>query len=512
MFEDLDKIGETKDRSATSKLLAELRRADLPRDRRTGLEETLGRLDDPRAVEPLGALLHDRTQAASVRQSAGDILREMENTPESTDSELRALWETKDLVLQRYGLLRMTAIEDEIVLDVLNAPEHPLHADAIVTLSSGFDHARYLRHLIPAFEHPREEVREAAADAAKWQEPFFAEPGLHRAALDASFEVADKAWETLCYFDTQASLRFAHEQCSAENETLREFAENCFRYLSDDFVSGLRDADATGHLKRWLEPVQALLEPVLVEVEVEESSNIPRAGAQDKLSKRPTANWLQSAGAFRGHFGDLDRPWAELEMELWHPDWSRVPETARPEFVKMLADWPDALVRARAGYAFAAWNEIDALSELMRDPCWRVQVSARYAARALTKGAPVIADALWDQLPALLGVVAHEALDSAVALSKRDLWVPRCADILADPAHEDELRIRALWALDAGNARNEIAANLHWLSQPAEINWSLHSSLLDSAHSLGLDCPDLLHLLDVDDLGLQSSLTDLVRS
>lgn len=119
---------------------------------------------------------------------------------------------------------------------------------------------------------------------------------------------------------------------------------------------------------------------------------------------------------------------------------------------------------------------------------------------------------LWDQLPGLPGVAAHEALDSAVALSERDLWVPRCADILAEPAHEDELRIRALWALDAGKARDEIAANLRWLSRPAEINWSLHSFLLDSAHSLGLDCPDWSHLLDVDDLGLQVSLTDLVRS
>jgi hypothetical protein len=322
--------------------------------------------------------------------------------------------------------------------------------------------------------------------------------------------VADEAWETLCYFDTQTSLRFAHEYCSAENETLRESAENCFRYLSDDFVWSLRDADSTGHLQRWLEPVQALLEPVLPEVKASSDGALP--AVPNKPSTRPTPIWLRSAGAFRTRFGDLDRPWAEFEMELWNPDWSGVPETARPEFVKMLADWPDALVRARAGYAFTAWNEIDALSELMRDPCWRVQISARYAARALTKGASVIADALWDQLPGLLGVAAHEALDSAVALSERDLWVPRCADILADPAHEDELRIRALWALDAGKARNEIAVNLHWLSQPAEINWSLHASLLDSAHSLGLDCPDLGRLLDVDDLRLQVSLTNLVRS
>lgn len=380
----------------------------------------------------------------------------------------------------------------------------------MATLSSGFDHARYLRHLIPAFEHPQEEVRQAAAGAAKWQEPFFAEPGLHRAALDASFEVADEAWETLCYFDAQASLRFAHEQCSAEDETLREFAKNCFRYLSDDFVGSLRNADSTGHLQRWLEPVQALLEPVLPEVKT--SSDGPLPAVPNKPSPRPTPIWLQSAGAFRARFGDLDRPWAELEMELWNPDWSGVPELARPKFVKMLADWPDAVVRARAGYAFAAWNEIDALSELMRDPCWRVRVSARYAARTLTKGASAIADVLWDQLPGLPGVAAHEALDSAVALSERYLWVPRCADILAEPAHEDELRIRALWTLDAGKARDEIAANLRWLSRPAEINWSLHSFLLDSAHSLGLDCPDWSHLLDVDDLGLQVSLTDLVRS
>jgi HEAT repeat protein len=510
MLEDLERIGEAKDRSATSRLLAELRRIDLTDDRRSGLEETLGRLDDPRAVEPLRTLLHDRGQPDPVRQSAGSILQHMENAPEPTGADRTALWHTKDLVLQRYGLLRMTAMEDEIVLGVLNAPEHPLHADAVVTLSSGFDHARYLRHLIPAFEHPREEVRQAAADAAKWQEPFFAEPGLHRAALDASFEVADEAWETLCYFDTKASLRFAHEQCSAEDETLRELAEGCFRHLSDDFAWSLRNANSTEHLQRWLEPVQALLEPVLAETQG--STNIPRAGAPDKPSTRPMPNWLQSAGAFRTHFGDLDRPWADLEMKLWHPNWSGVPEATRPELVKMLADWPDVLVRARAGYAFAAWNEIDALGELMRDPCWRVQVSARYAARTLSQGRSAIADVLWGQLPGLLGVAAHEALDSAVALSERDTWVPRCADILADTTHEDELRTRALWALDAGKARNEIGVNLHWLSRPAEINWALHASLLDSAHSLGLDCPDLAHLLDVDDLGLQSSLTDFVRS
>ena len=228
MVEDLERIAETKDRSATSKLLAELRRADLPQDRRSGLEETLSRLDDPRAVEPLGVLLHDRTQAASVRQSARDILREIENTPEPTDSELTALWTTQDLVLQRHSLLRMTAIEDAIVLDVLKAPEHPLHADAVATLSSGFDHARYLRHLVPAFEHPQEEVRQAAAGTARWQEPCFAEPGLRRAALDASPAVAEEASETLCYFDT----RLRYDSRTSTALLRRDASRNCRELFS----------------------------------------------------------------------------------------------------------------------------------------------------------------------------------------------------------------------------------------------------------------------------------------
>ena len=184
--------------------------------------------------------------------------------------------------------------------------------------------------------------------------------------------------------------------------------------------------------------------------EVKASSDGPRPAVPNKPSPRPTPIWLQSAGAFRARFGDLDRPWAELEMELWNPDWSGVPEMARPKFVKMLADWPDAMVRARAGYAFAAWNEIDALSELVQRsvlarpgqrPLRSAYTNRKVRLRSLT--------CCGTSCPGYPGSQRMKALDSAVALSERDLWVPRCADILADPTREDELRIQhsGLWTL-----------------------------------------------------------------
>lgn len=127
---DHDTVRDVGDRTRSLELVDRLR-VESDDDECHRLVVTLCSLDDPRTVPALEQLLLDVKADVSARARAGDVLRELCNTPSPSDLALREWWTSDDERLREHALLKMGHLQKDIVDAVLADPRHPHYLAAI---------------------------------------------------------------------------------------------------------------------------------------------------------------------------------------------------------------------------------------------------------------------------------------------------------------------------------------------------------------------------------------------
>jgi HEAT repeat protein len=472
---------------------------------RVELEAKLIALDDPLVVAPLQTLLLDRAASEPTRTSASRILNALTNAPDCTDAQLRQWWREGDLVLQRHALGEMTLPQRDLVESVLERPEHPFYLDAVETLVHGFEGPWGAERLIAALAGARADVRAAAADALLWMEPVAALAGLVAATRDEASEVAERALDTLCYFQTRAAIAAAHAQLEHADADVQASARNCFERLRDDMLDELVEIKHEKHLRAWLGEVWPLLGIEPRDIAARRTTDLAPARAREEVLM---PHWLTSLEALQIFLAELDVEEQERESILYNAPWDQVASSSRPLFARSLRQSGDVIVRQLAAKLAGLWRERETLLALLSDPASLVRKSAMYYLRELAPD-PELVKRAWAHLAEARGIDAQQTLTSAILLDDPRVWWPEVTGLVRDTNVEEGLRWSAIYELERAGAREELASCLGLVAEAPVLTWSVHTALIECALSLKLVLPDLTHLADVDDLRVQVVLAEV---
>jgi len=500
-------VREKADRAWTARLLERLRAPDLGDAERTDLVEALRHVADPRSFGPLLAWLVDPASPTPLRETAGEILRDMWHTSvEVPPPTLRRWWTAGDDLLRREALRWMGGLECPDVVRAVAADDgHPWQADALDRMTFWFDRPADEAVKIRALAHPDARVRAAAADVLIWDEPAAAEGPLLAATDDPDPAVVHAAIATLAYYPTRRVIRRLAE--------LRERADGKFRGVADDAFGnavcsvewrmggGQRSPRETAYLRDWLAPIWLYLE--IDDDPVPSPARISAA--------RPTPPAPPRLAALLDRLADPDTSPLQLFDQLHGRRWAAYSRRNRLALRATLLAHPDAVVRDRAAAILAAWYDTDGLLALLGDPSPCVRKSAAYHLGELPRSSAVAA-ALWAYFESRQagGVHATEVLRSFVHHAPPDEAI-RCLEPLAADDDEGEcVRLAAIDGLVAVGATDEVTRLLPLLHGPPGVTWALHIALLAAIPTLGLPTPDLRHLVAADNWDLQVALAPLV--
>ncbi|WP_437672073.1 hypothetical protein [Sorangium sp. So ce131] len=500
-----EEIRRDEDRSWTTRLLGWLVLPDLPAAERDEIATTLAALEDPRAEAPLTRMLAARELPEAAREAAGVILRSSGLQP--SGAWLRTTWAEGDLVLRRHALLSMGRAEADLVEPVARDPAHPLHKEAIETMTFDFQEPRFQPLKIAALEHRDPGVRRVAADALLYDEPLAAEAPLLRAAGDRALEVAVAALNALVYYPSRRCLGAVAALCGHPDEGVRAAAVHCASSLRDESFRGALDHAGPAErrfLLEWMAPVRHLLD---VPDEGDRAPvDAPAPARLLALDAEGAADDALATDALIALYTDLDDPWAEKKRRF--PDRSRSARYAadRGVLAPFLAGHPDPWIRDRASELLSAWGEREALLGLTRDPVFMVRKSAMYWLGQLSPD-PALAPVAWEHLaePGTTGTHAAETLAAYVRHAEAAESIPRLLALVRDDAR-DSVQVGALGALAELRARREIAALLPLLSGPPQVTWAVHLALLDACGRLGLHPGRCDALREADNLDVQRAL------
>ncbi|MFE6857161.1 hypothetical protein [Nocardia sp. NPDC057668] len=479
--EELDRIAQEQDRSATFELIRELTESGAAGAVSSDLVQTLARVGDPRAVPALVAIGRELGQPDVVREAAFGVLSDAASVPGS--AELREWWAVGDDLVRAFVLREATRAETDLIEPVARDPQHPLYRDALVGLQFGFEEPRWQVYKIAALEHADPVVRRTAADSLCWDEPVAAEPGLHRAAADADEAVACAALDTLRYYPGRATLRLLHDIAQGTGERA-EMARDAELYLLGDFEpERVRLAD-------WMAPIADLLGTGDV-TEPEPWS----PGPSPVKPAAPPASEIITA------FSDPDGSWASRIAMLFDRDWSAMPASDRPALAAFLAAHPDPQVRTLSCGPLSDWHEADRLLELAHDPNLIVRKSAVYHLRNVPPSRE-IATFTWNLVEsgAVAGTAGYEALATCAAHTAPG-ELDECLITLARNDLREGIRDEAISLLG-----DRIEPLLPLLTEPPLLTWGVHFRLVDICRKSGLRIPGERELRSVDNLHLAAAL------
>jgi HEAT repeat protein len=490
------KIRDAQDRSWTGRLLSRFVAEDLEPDERDEIATTLDRLADPRAEAPLAAILADRARPEMLRRAAAWILR----SGDAVDRDsLPALLRDGDPVEQRHALLAMDHGHAELVAAVAEAPDHPLHREAIQAMEWGFESPRFQALKIAALAHADPEVRETAAEVLLWDEPVAAEEPLLRAVADPVDPVAVAAVKALAYYPSRRVLLGLAEVRAAGGERGRA-ADDAICELSVPFSNALRGAEGARReaLLAWMEPVWDIL--ALTEEDLLPDAHEP------PVSATPVRQPLDARRLMRD-LAELDGAW-EDKLRRLRAKPSLVGPADRAQLVPFLVEHPDPLVRSSCGHLLAAWGEHEALIRLTGDARLLVVKAAMFAlgkapqCAAAARCAREHLDRPW-----VTGTHARETLATYVAHAPAAEAVPLLTERAAEDSRES-VRRHAVHALIELRASRELAGLLPLLAAPPRVTWAVHLALLEARRKLGLDGARFLERLrEVDDVYVQGALS-----
>jgi HEAT repeat protein len=501
-------IIETADRRWTSQLLDRLAAPDLDDDELDELVAALQAVSDPRSVATLEIVLLDLARPAKRREGASAVLGGMQYaTNDVPEKKLRKWWEEGDDVLRRHALSCIDAVDcPDIILRVAADPSHELHAAAIGKMMFFFDLPEHQQLKIAALSHPDPKVREAGATVLLWDEPVRGEGPLIKATFDAIPEVVAEAANTLKYYPSLRVIRRLHELLGHADDKIREAVVESYESIRNVILVPLCGGDRriAEHIKRWLRPVWDILAFSDEELLPDEEQTAPSRHAEVKKAE------VKKAMPVPGLLALLIDPDASpriLSDKLWCNAWEVYDEGERRQLRPMLLTHPDQVVRERAAWAFAAWQDAVGLLELVRDSHFCVRKSAMYQLGQI-EPRPDISDLAWDYLhrQEVLGVHATETLATFVRHADPAIAVPRLSWIAGDHGRREELRVAAVHHLANLGAVAEMGQLAGLLAEPPPVTWALQLALLDAIPKLELPRPTLGNLRDVDNLYVQAAL------
>ncbi|MET9490064.1 HEAT repeat domain-containing protein [Nocardia sp. NPDC006630] len=488
VLEELDRITEQQDRSATFELIRELADPGAVETVRERIVYALARLGDPRAAVPLAGIGRDRDQSAQVRQAALQVLEESAMCPEG--AELRAWWHTGDDLVRACLLRQATRGEADLLEPVVRDPRHLLHRHGLIGIGITFEEPPWQQYKIAGLTHPDPAVRRTAAYQLGWDEPVAAEPALHRTATDSDADVACAAIDTLRYYRSRATLRLLHEIAQGD-DTRAAAARDAAADLLSDFE------DEQSRIQHWLTPVADLLG-------APEPDTAPAPGPPGPRRSKPSA---PSAAEVFAMYSDPDGLWepklAALHTYPRSDHWSGVPAADRPGLAAFLSGHPDPQVRALCCPALSSWQEVDALLALTRDRELGVRKSAVYNLRFVPRSHE-IATITWDLISSgeIAGTCGQEALATCAAHTPPGDLDDRLIELARTDLREG-IRAAAVSLLD-----DHIEPLLPLLSEPPLLTWAVHTRLLDACRNSGRQPPAANALRTIDNLYVAAALGD----
>jgi len=490
-----ERIFETADRSWTFALLDHVRSPSIPEAERDEAFDTLATLEDYRSVGLLTAMLENHQLPESVREGAGAVLRQIDDT--TTAGRGRAWWRSGDKVLMSHALLVMGRSEAEILATVAGDDRHPLQALALAGMLFGFDEAEFQPVKIRALDHTDADVRETAADVLMWDEPVAAEGPLLAAASDPAREVATAAVHALGYYRSRRVFRALAEMLDTGDEQVRATAAESFSDIRGHFEWLLSSGDAaeTVMYREWVEPVADLLRSP-EQVQEATPSSPPAAG--------PTP---VSASELLDLILDPDGGWAPKKELLLRAGWRAYGPDERERLSSALADHPDPFVREIAAVPFAAWSRKEELLRLTQDPSGLVRKSAVYHL-GLLPADPALAIAAWTFVLEAAGRAASEAVQTYVAHAPTDEAKERLVE-LARSDRRESVRTTAISSLVDLGAGAELESLVPLLREPPAVTWAVHIGILDGLCTLGLTAPFPDDLAAVDNIDVIQSVVAL---
>lgn len=488
--DELDRITEQQDRSATFELIRKLTDLDAGGVERDRIVYALGQIADPRAALPLTDIARDLDRPAEVRQAALQALADSSMSPEG--AELRDWWNTGDDLIRAWALRQAERTEADLLEPIARDPHHPMHRDALAAIAVRFDEPRWQQYKIAGLDHPDPAVRRTAAYILGWDEPIAAEPALHRAAGDSDPDVACAAIDSLRYYSTRATLRLLHEIAQGDGEAATA-ARASEADLLDDFEQ------EQSRISEWIAPVADLLSAPNLDP-------TPASTRQGPLP-RPTPSALSASEIFTT-YSDPEGPWAPkltaLRSYNWSDSWSTIPATDRPALAAFLAGHPDLQVRALCCSALSGWHETDLLLALAHDQEMDVRQSAIYNLRFVPPSAE-ISTLTWDLVASgrIAGTPGCEALATCSAHTPPGVLDDRLIDLACNDLREN-IRTEAVSLLG-----ERVEPLLPLLAEPPSVTWAVHVVLLFACQSSGLRPPAANALRTVDNLHIALALADL---
>jgi hypothetical protein len=499
-------IIETADRRWTSRLMDRLTAPDVPEDELDDLTWALQAVSDLRSFPALEAVVADAARPARIRLAASTALRGMQHVALDVPVEkLRGWWREGDAVLRRHALLSMDGSHcPDIVTRVAADPMHPLQAEALGCMEWWFDRREHEFIKIAGLSHLDPKVRTAAARVLLWDEPVAAESALLQATYDPVPEVAAEAANTLEYYPSLRVIIRLRELLDCADAKVRQDVTDSYESIRNDLLIRLcgRDQHVAGHIRRWLRPIWDLLAFTQQELRPDEDEDMP-SQREEKLE-------VMAPDEVLAMLADPDVSPIVLGNRLRSNGWSNYHEGERRRLRRVLLAHLDQFVREQAAFAFAEWQDVDGLLELLRDADFCVRKSAMYN---LSQLPPVsgIAALVLDHLDRhdTLGTHANETLAAFVRHAEPAAVIRLLGWIAGDHGCREELRGAAVNHLAELRAAGEIRQLAGLLLEPPEVTWALHIALLDAVADLGLPAPEVGHLRQVDNLDVQMAVAKI---
>lgn len=488
---DHQRIRHEEDRSFTLALL------DSVRDERTDSEEwtealtSLRLLQDYRSVAPLRAFLEDRSKAPQARRAVGQALDAFD-LPASPEV-WRRWWTDGDEVLQRHALGYMDRSDASLVSTIATESGHPMRSLALSALEFGFEESKYQAIKVAALSANESEVRRAASYAIVWDEPLTAEPALQHLLVDPSLDIARNAAYALQYYVSLATLHYLRQASGVVDPELEAQRAESEETIADRITGELDslNEEARTWLVSWMDAVTFVAKRLDLAMLKER--------AKGPVSFDPVADPAAFAEALDTSTGSF----SAKAQQLRAIDWEAVSTAYRDRMGHQFVSHADPEVRMIATTPLQMWNRTDDLLKLLDDEHFGVAKSAMYSLRFVVPDGRV-ANAARSAVHVRGGTHALEALDTFAAHATREDALGELV-LLASTDPRQDIRGRAIYALSALDAHDELDALMGQLADAPMVNWALHVALLlcDNRHRADVDV--LRSLVTVDNIDIAAA-------
>jgi HEAT repeat protein len=446
---------------------------------------TLGQITDWRTMDPLLEMVRD-----SDRIGRSSIISALSNAGWVDADKAHEWFGTADPVLRDLSVGHLGWQDSEALLAILQEPSHPSSKSAVDAIAFGFEQPNWQQRKCNALAHEDPAVRLAAASSILWDEPIMAESFLLRGLDDSDTAVACECADVLQYYPSRRVLLELTQRIHVASDELRGQMNKTVENVLFTFEQCLDDCN--GEERRrfldWAAPVRQLLR-VIPEVPVD----LGREAAFDSLQSRANrTSWTNDLAAT---VADPDGCWTPILDALRRLDLSSLSSSERVSVLRLLSTHEDAEVRAISAGLISESGDEGLMIALIHDSVLSVGRSAVYCSHDLPASREIAALAIASVTSGQAsGRAAHEAIRTWANHVGR-LHLEQLSVELLKLVNDDResVRCEAIEQLAIRDDKVGLQACLRLLDEPPLITWSVHGTLLEAAHRLGLSVsPDTI--------------------